>query len=193
MAQGIVAAAYAGLVISISSLRQGGVLKRRRATPLPAWVLVTGQAATAAVTTVLMSTLMLIVAKVFFSVGFAPAALAAMYVMVVVSTVSLGCLSFAVAGLIKNADAAQPLIQATMLPLWFISGVFLPTDELSKPLRVTGQIFPLEHIANSLHLASVNTSFGASISIVDVLVLAAWALVSIAFVAKRFSWLPSES
>jgi ABC-2 type transport system permease protein len=192
MAQGVVAAAYAGLVISITSLREGGILKRRRATPVPTWVLVTGLAVTTAVTTVLMATLMLIVAKIFFSVGFAPAALAAMYVMVVIATIALGCISFAVAGVIKNPDTAQPLIQATMLPLWFISGVFIPTANLSKPLTIIGKIFPLEHIANSLHLASVNTTFGASISLVDVAVLAAWALASILFVARRFSWLPSQ-
>ena len=54
-------------------------------------------------------------------------------------------------------------------------------------------MFPVEHVANSLHLASVNSSFSGSISVSDLLVLAAWGVAAAAFAAWRFSWLPSTA
>ena len=79
-------------------------------------------------------------------------------------------------GLIGSPEAAQPIVQATMLPLWFISGVFIPDHNLSGGLLTIGKIFPVEHLANILHLASVNSSFAGAISGTDLLVLAAWAV-----------------
>jgi hypothetical protein len=53
--------------------------------------------------------------------------------------------------------------------------------------------FLVEHLANSLHLASVNSSFSSAISGTDMLVLAAWGIAAAAFAAWRFSWLPSTA
>jgi ABC-type polysaccharide/polyol phosphate export permease len=69
--------------------------------------------------------------------------------------------------------------------------VFIPVHNLSPTLKHIGDLFPVAHLANSLHLASVNHSFSASISVTDLLVLAGWALGATALAAWRFSWLPS--
>jgi len=191
LAMSVVTATYASLVIAITTMRESGVLKRRRATPAPPALLIVGQALSAVVVTAVMGAILLVIAKVAYGVGFAPAAIAAMAVTTVVATITFACIAYAVAGLIGSPDAAQPLVQATMLPLWFISGVFIPVHNLSPTLKHIGDLFPVEHLANSLHLASVHHSFGASISVTDLLVLAAWAIGSTAFAAWRFSWLPS--
>lgn len=191
LAMSVVTAAYASLVISITTLRESGVLKRRRATPAPPALLITGQALSAVVVTAVMATLLLVIAKVAFGVGFAPASIAAMAVTTVISTITFACVAYAVAGLIGSPDAAQPLVQATMLPLWFISGVFIPVHNLSPTLKHIGDLFPVAHLANSLHLASVNHAFSASISVTDLIVLAGWAVGATALAAWRFSWLPS--
>jgi len=75
-----------------------------------------------------MSTLLLVIAKLAYGVGIGPAALAAIACTVLVGTVTFACIGYAVSGLIGSPDAAQPIVQATMLPLWFISGVFIPTS-----------------------------------------------------------------
>ena len=82
---------------------------------------------------------------------------------------------------------------ATMMPLWFISGVFIPTANLSGTLNTVASIFPVEHLAAGLQLASVHNSFTSAISLTDLLVLAAWGLAAAAFAAWRFSWLPSTA
>jgi ABC-2 type transport system permease protein len=189
----LVVGSYGNLVQSITSMRESGVLKRRRATPVPAPTLIASQAVTTVVITATMTTLLLGVAKLGFGVGFAPPAIAAMACTAIVATLAFACIGYLVSGMIGSADAAMPVVQATMLPLWFISGVFIPMSSLSSGLRQVGEIFPVEHAANSLHLASISSSFGSAISVSDLLVLAAWALGAAALAAWRFSWLPSAA
>jgi ABC-2 type transport system permease protein len=189
----VVVAAYAGLVISMSALRETGVLKRRRATPVPPALLIAGQALSTVVTTTLMAAVLLLLAKVAYGVGVGGGAILAVECIVVIGTISFACIAYAVSGLIGSPEAAQPITQATMFPLWFISGVFIPIPNLPGVLRHIGDVFPVSHISNSLHLAFVHGTFTRAISLTDVLVLAAWALGAGAFAAWRFSWLPSTA
>ncbi len=191
MAMAIVVNSYAGLVIYISTLRETGVLKRRRAAPVPASILVAGQALATVATTTLCVAVLLIVAKLAYGVGMSAPVLGAVACTTVVGTLAFACIGYAVSGLIGSPDAAQPVVQMTMLPLWFISGVFIPVASLGAGLRTIANVFPVAHLANSLHLATVHTTFADSLSIKDLLVLAAWALGAIAVAAWRFSWLPS--
>lgn len=191
LAMSIVVNAYASLVITISGLRETGVLKRRRATPVPAAVLIGGQALSTVATTALTSTFLLVIARLLYGVGMAGPAILATACTALVGTLAFACIGYAVSGLIGSQDAAQPTVQLTMLPLWFISGVFIPIARLSSFLKALANVFPVQHLANSLHLASVNSSFGSSISATDMFVLAAWAAGAGAFCAWRFSWLPA--
>ena len=193
LAMSIIVATYANMVISLTAARESGILKRRRATPVPAALLIAGQAAAAVVITAMTSTIVLVVAKVLYGVGIAVPSIAAMACIVLVGTLAFACIAYAVSGLIGSSEAAQPIVQITMLPLWFISGVFIPDRNLSPTLKHIASLFPVEHVANSLHLASVNSSFGAAISATDVLALAAWGIGAAAFAAWRFSWLPSTA
>ncbi len=193
LAMALVVTAYASLVVSVATARETGVLKRRRATPVPAAVLIGGQVLTTVMVAAMMATLLLVIAKLAYGIGMAPGALVAIAVTAVVGTITFACLGYAVAGLIGSPEAAQPIVQATMLPLWFISGVFIPTANLSSGLRSVASLFPVEHLANALHVASINASFTSAISVGDLLVLGAWAVAAGGFAAWRFSWLPSTA
>ena len=191
LAMSIVVHAYASLVITISGLRETGVLKRRRATPVPATVLIGGQALSTVATTALTSAILLLIAKLAYGVGMAAPAILAIACTALVGTFCFACIGYAVSGMIGSQDAAQPTVQMTMLPLWFISGVFIPVTNLSRGLKDLANVFPVQHLANSLHLASVHSSFASSISGLDMVVLAVWAAGAAAFCAWRFSWLPA--
>jgi ABC-2 type transport system permease protein len=80
-----------------------------------------------------------------------------------------------------------------MLPLWFISGVFIPVANLSTTVRDIAKVFPVEHLAASLQSASIHGSFASSISATDLLVLAAWGVGAAVLAAWRFSWLPAAA
>jgi ABC-2 type transport system permease protein len=156
-------------------------------------VLIGGQAiATVAVATV-MAAILLVLAKLLYGVGMAPGALLAAAITGLVGALAMACLGYLVSGLVGSPEAAQPIVQATMLPLWFISGVFIPQENLGPTLRAIAKAFPVEHLANGLHAASINGAFGSAISATDLLVLAAWGAGAAAFAAWRFSWLPSTA
>jgi ABC-2 type transport system permease protein len=191
LAIAIITSAFAGLVVTIATARETGVLKRRRATPVPALVLVAGQALSVLVTALMMGTILLVIAKLAYNVGISPGGLAAVACTAVVGTLAFACIGYAVSGLIGSLDAAQPIVQATMFPLYFISGVWIPTTNLSSTLRNIADVFPVEHLAAALHQASVKSSFASAIAPKDLLVLAVWALLAAALAARRFSWLPS--
>jgi ABC-2 type transport system permease protein len=190
LAVSIINATYSNLVISIAALRENGVLKRRRATPVPATVLVVGQAITALTVAAIMGTILLVVAKLAYGVGFAPGALVATVCTAVLGALAFACIGYAVSALVGSPEAAQPVVQATMLPLWFISGVFIPQANLGSTLRSIASAFPVEHLAAGLHSASVHASFAGAISVPDLLVLAAWGAGAALLAARRFSWLP---
>ena len=189
----IVTAAYASLVITIATVRESGVLKRRRATPAPAALLIAGQAISTLVIAIGMSAVLLIVARIAYGVSMPVGSLAAMAVAVVVGTLAFACIGYAVAGMIGSPDSAQPIVQATLLPLYFISGVWIPFASLGHTLRSIASLFPIEHLANLLHLASAKTTFSAASAPADLLVLAAWAVAAGLFAVRRFSWLPSTA
>jgi ABC-2 type transport system permease protein len=189
----IVLASYANLVVSIASLREAGVLKRRRATPVPPAILIGAQAISAVVTVAIMTTLMLVIAKLLYGIGLAPGAIAATACIAALGGLVFAAIGYAVSGLVGSPEAAQPIVQLTTMPLWFLSGVLIATQNLSGALRKIGEIFPVEHLAAGLHLASVNTNFSSCISATDLVVLAAWGAAATAFAALRFSWLPSAA
>jgi ABC-2 type transport system permease protein len=191
LAMSIVLACYANLVTVIVTLRESGVLKRRRATPVAPAILVGGQAITAVVTVAIMTTLLLVIAKLLYGIGIAPGAIAATACTAALGGLVFASIGYAVSGLIGSPETAQPVVQATTMPLWFLSGVLIPTANLSEGLRVVGELFPIEHLAAGLHLASVHSTFASSISVTNLAVLAAWGTAAAAIAVWRFSWLPS--
>lgn len=191
VAMSIITAAYATLVVSVATARETGVLKRRRATPVSPAILICGQAVTALVTTATMTTLLLLIGRLAYHLSLAPGALVAIACTVVVGTLSFACIGYAVAGLIGSVDAAQPIVQATVMPLYFISGIWIPNANLSRTLQSIASVFPVEHLAAAMHLASVHSGLGAALSPKDLLVLAIWGLAAAAVAARRFTWLPA--
>ncbi|HEY2636728.1 MAG TPA: ABC transporter permease, partial [Solirubrobacteraceae bacterium] len=103
------------------------------------------------------------------------------------------CLGYALSSVINNADAAQPMVQFTLFPLYFISGVWVPTESLPHGVRVVGEIFPVAHLADALHQAFVHPTFTAAVAPLDLLVVAAWAAAGVFVAARRFTWLPAEA
>jgi ABC-2 type transport system permease protein len=93
------------------------------------------------------------------------------------------CLGYALSTAIRSADAAQPMVQAIMLPLYFISGVFIPNVNLPRWLRDVAEVFPVQHLAGGLRNAFDPATQGTGIVWSDLGVLALWAL-------TRFAWTP---
>src|SRR5207248_998763 len=111
-------------------------------------------------------------------------------VAVAVGAACFCCISYAVSSFIHSEDSAQPIIQAVVLPLYFISGVFIPKAQLSSTLRDIGSFFPISHLNEALFKAFDPTASGAGIAGHDLLILAIWGGVGLGVGLRRFNWAP---
>ncbi len=190
IALGIIAASFINLVISITAQRESGVLKRRRATPVPASAIIGGRAFTAVVTALGMAVVLLVIGWVFYGADIPARTAPALAVTVVVGALSFCCLGYALASIIHDQDAAQPITQAVMLPLYFISGIFLAVSDLPHWLVDVASVFPVRHLAAALLTAYNPHTSGSGFAVTDLLIVAAWGVAGLLIALRRFSWLP---
>jgi len=190
---GIISTSFVNLVITITGQRESGVLKRRRSTPVPAWVLIASRTLTSAILALVLVVVIVVIGRIFYRVHLPGSTLPALVLGVVVGAAAFCCLSFAAASVIRNEDSAQPIIQAITLPLYFISGIFVPKDQLSSTLRDIASVFPVSHLDNALFKAFDPATTGSGIAGTDLLILAAWGAGGLLIALWRFTWSPRSA
>ena len=190
MTLGIVAAALMNLVISVTAQRESGALKRRRTTPVPAAALIAGRALTSVVVALAMTALLLGIGWVFYRATLPGRTAAAVVVTVVVGALAFCCLGFALASVVRDQDSAQPITQATILPLYFISGVFVAVSLLPHWLVDVANVFPVRHLDAALLTAYNPHTAGAGFAGTDLLIVVVWGVGGLAFALRRFRWTP---
>jgi ABC-2 type transport system permease protein len=114
----------------------------------------------------------------------------ALAVTVVVGAASFCCLGYALTSLIRNEDAALPATQAVLLPLYFISGVFVSVSILPHWLADVGDVFPVRHLRDALLAAYNPHTPGLGFAGQDLLIVAAWGAAGLLVALRRFSWVP---
>jgi ABC-2 type transport system permease protein len=187
---GIIAASFGNLVASVTAQRERGVLKRRRATPVPASAIIAGRALTAIVIAVVMAAILLGIGWAAYSAQVPGRTAVALTVTVIIGAASFCCLGYALTSLVHNEDAALPSTQAILLPLYFISGVFVSVTILPRWLADVGNIFPVRHLADALLVAYNPHTTGLGFAGQDLLIVAAWGIAGLLIAIRKFSWLP---
>jgi ABC-2 type transport system permease protein len=190
IALGVIAACFGNLVASVTAQRERGVLKRRRATPVPAAAVIAGRVLTQVGVAVVMAAVLLGIGWAGYAAQLPGRTALALAVTVVIGAACFCCLGYALASLVRNEDAALPAAMATMLPLYFLSGVFVPVTVLPHWLADVGQIFPVRHLANALLVAYNPHTTGLGFAGKDLLIVAAWGAAGLLFAIRKFSWLP---
>ena len=189
----IISGSFVNLVISVTAQRESGVLKRRRATPVPAWVIIGGRMLTAIVVSVVVSVVLLGVGRVAYGVQLPTSTIPGVAVTIVAGSATFCVLGYALSTAIGSADSAQPTVQAIMLPLYFISGVFIPNPTLPQWLQDVARVFPVQHLADALQHAFDPAAQGAGFVWSDLGMLAAWAAIGLAVALRRFAWAPTAA
>jgi ABC-2 type transport system permease protein len=188
----VITASYTNIAISVVFQRDAGILKRTRGTPLPAGAYLAGR-----IIHVLMVAILLVIITSAFGILFynadvpSGALLLKYLVVVVVGAMSFTALGLATTAIVPNADAAPPVVNAIILPLLFLSGIFIPLgDNAPEWIRVVGRIFPVKHFADAMRAGF----YGAPFQFLwrDVLVVAAWGVVGLILAARFFSWEPRK-
>jgi ABC-2 type transport system permease protein len=119
-----------------------------------------------------------------------------------VGALSFAALALALTGVIPNADAAPPIVNAAILPLLFLSGIFIPLgDDAPSWIRFIGAVFPVKHFADAMRAAYlskvvVQTPVGPVHAFVfawsDLLVIALWGIAGLLLASRYFSWEPRK-
>lgn len=189
---GIIAASFVNLVISVTAQRESGILKRRRATPVPAVVIIGGRALTAVVAAFAITAVLLVIGWAAYGANVPGRTGPALFVTVAIGALSFCCLGYALASLIHDEDAAQPVTQSLMLPLYFVSGVFVAVSALPHWLVDVADVFPVRHLAAALLTAYNPHTSGAGFAVTDLLIVVAWGIGGLVVALLKFSWAPQR-
>jgi ABC-2 type transport system permease protein len=182
----IMSTTFSALAMNMTFLREQGVLKRMRGTPLPSGAYLSGIAANAVTNAAIQIALVVLAGRVFFGLGW-PKDWLELLVFVVAGVVCLAALGVAWSHAIPNFDAAPAYVNIVFLPVIFISGVFYDVDNTPAFLRDIAQALPLTHIIDGLSAAMV-TGRGLSDNLSALGVIGVWAAVGIVLAVRGFSW-----
>jgi ABC-2 type transport system permease protein len=192
IALGIIQAALNNLAISVTAQRENGILKRRRATPVSAGILVTSRTLTAVTVSLVMTGALATIGWFAYSARIPAGHVAPLVVTVLVGAASFAALGFALTTVIRGADSAQPIVAAITLPLYLISGIFLATTLLPSWLLNVASVFPVRPFQQALLAAYNPYSAGTGFAVHDLLVMAAWGLAGLLVAIRRFRWTPQS-
>jgi ABC-2 type transport system permease protein len=194
-------ATYTNLSVTTAIARDNGILKRVRGTPLPPWIYMTGRVGSAIWLALLAVLIMMTVGVVVYDIEIFPEKLPAAGVSFLFGVACFAALGLMLAALVKNGDAAPAVANATLLPLAFVSNIFLvPTESRPGWIEFIGNVFPLKHFSESFSGAfnpllegnGFQWSGGDGEYAIgqDLAVMAVWGVVAIVLTLRYFQWEP---
>jgi ABC-2 type transport system permease protein len=186
----VITATYTNLAMSVSMARDAGILKRVRGTPMPSWAYLFGRMAHAVLIALLLVVIVAAFGALFYEVTFPWERVGQLVLVLGVAAASFCALGLAVSTLIPNADAAPAVVNATILPLLFISNVFIRLEDPPAWMDVLAGIFPVRHFADAMLAVYSPQMAGGGLDWRDVAVMGAWGVIGVVFSLRFFSWEP---
>jgi ABC-2 type transport system permease protein len=185
----IISSTMQALAMSLVIAREDGRLKRGRGTPMPSWVFIAGRVGNSIVTAIIMLALLSLIGGVFYGVDFPWGQIPAVLFVLVIGAACFSCLGIALTAAIPTQDAAAPIVNFLLLPLYFLSGVFIPEDQLPNGIIHFADVFPIRHFFLAFFDAYVP---GGSETIAwnHLLVVAIWGLGGLLLAIRYFRWTP---
>ena len=163
------------------------MFKRVRGTPAPARVLIAGQVVATMVVAILMVVLMILLGEFAYDVALQWDHLWWLVLGVLVGAVAFSALGMALAAFVPSLDAAAPIANLIVLPLYFISGVFVPINEIPTWLADIAKYLPIRPFVEVL---SYPYDPGTSLPWAAMATLVAWGVVGLVVAARFFRWTP---
>lgn len=183
-------ATFTNLAVSVSISRDEGILKRVRGTPLPPWIYLGGHVLNGVLIGAVAVTIMMLIGAFAYGVEIRPEAIPAAILAFVLGSATFAALGLAVAALTPSGSAAPAIANAIILPLAFISNVFIPLEDPPAWLATLGDIFPLKPFVSAFSEPFSPFSTGAAIEWQDLLVIVAWGVFGAVVALRFFRWEP---
>ena len=186
----VVTACYTNIAMGITFSRDEGSLKRVRGTPLPASALLMGKVVHSVLISILLVVIVTAAGILFYDVD-APTNTSPAFILSLVLAAATFCaLGLAITSVIPNADAAPAVVQASVLPLMFISDVFIPLRDAPSWLTTFADVFPIRHFATTMHTAFNPFESGLGFEMASLGVMALWLVAGMTVAVRFFRWEP---
>jgi ABC-2 type transport system permease protein len=186
----VITACYTNIAMSLTFARDLGVLKRVKGTPLPGWAYLAARMIHAVVIAILLVVICLVFGMLLYDAALPAASIPAFIVTLAVGAACFSALGMAVTTIVPNADAAPAIVNATILPLLFVSDVFIPLQDPPAWLDVVGKIFPVRHFSEAMQQVFFPPAGSSGFAATHLAVLAAWGALGLLVAVRRFSWEP---
>lgn len=187
---GTVEAVFCVLAIDLAVLREGGVLKRLRGSPVPAWSVLAARVCAAVLVALSSVALLVAVGVLAYDVQLVWRKVPAAVVALLVGVACFAALGLALVGLTRSVLAAQALSNGLLIPLAFISNVFMAGVDLPAPLAWLGRVLPLRHFADAVSATFDPVAAGAGFRPGDLAVMAVWGAAGAVVAGRWFGWEP---
>jgi ABC-2 type transport system permease protein len=189
---GVISACFTNIAISVTFQRDQGILKRTRGTPLPGWAYLTARVVHAMTIAFVLVAITVSFGVIFYSASVPTGIPLMQFVLtLLVGGLSFAALALALTAAIPNADAAPPIVNAAVLPLLFLSGIFFPVgDDAPTWIRAVNNIFPIRHFVEAMSSAFLGNAI--PFDWWDLAVVAAWGIVGLVLASRFFSWEPRK-
>ena len=187
---GVAATAFSGLAIVLVIRRETGVLKRLRATPLPAPVYIAAVLLTTLIAFAVEAIVLVALGIVLFDAEF-PRNLLSVAAALLLGSAAFAVLGVGVSGLVRRAEGASAVITALYLPLSFISGAFFSQQHFPEWLKTIADLLPLTYFIDLMGAVMLG---GDSLwdQPTDVAVITAWGIFGVLLATRFFRWTPQE-
>jgi ABC-2 type transport system permease protein len=136
--------AVQSLIAIISIYREGGILKRLRATPLSPVTILGSHVVVKLVFTTLSLSLLVLAGRRLFP-GVMQVNVVEFAAAMLLGTLSILSLGFVLASIVPTARFAQPIGAAILYPMLALSGLFFPVDRFPQWLRMVAYALPTTH------------------------------------------------
>lgn len=184
-----VSATYTNLAVTTAHQRDQGILKRIRGTPLPPAVYMGGKIVSAIMIATMSVLIMMTIGVVFYGVQIFAATLLSAVVTFVIGVASFAALGLLIAAVVSSGEAATAVTNATLLPLAFFSGVFIPPAEAMPAwLEAVANFFPLKHFAEPFVAAFNPLTVGAGWDWASLGYMTFWGVIAGALAIRFFKW-----
>jgi ABC-2 type transport system permease protein len=182
----VMAATFVALAYNLTFLRERGILKRLRGTPLHSSAYLAGIAGNAIANTVLQVAVVIVAGRIFFGIPW-PDEWFSLLVFLAVGVVCFASLGVALSHAIPNSESAPAYVNAVFLPMIMVAGVFYDDEEAPTVLRDLAELLPLKHLIDGLSGAMVNGE-GIADHTTALVALCLWAAAGIVLAVRGFSW-----
>ena len=189
----VINATFTSLVMTVTAARERGILKRIRGTPLPPWAYLAGRIGLSIGIAVVLVAIVAAFGALLYDVRVPWARLPALLLTLAVGAATFSVLGLALTGFVPNQDAAPALANAVILPLLFISNVFIRlADGAPAWIQTLSSFFPVRHFADAMMTIYAPSTSGSGLDPGHLAVMLGWAVAGLALALWRFRWEPQR-